>query len=104
MKCKCKSCKSCTRKKAVESKSSKFAEGGLKRWFKEKWTKPGGEECGSDKGKEDAKCRPSKRVSSKTPKTWGEMSKSQKRKAISDKNKATKQGKQFSDYRLKRGK
>lgn len=80
----------------------KYAEGGLKRWFKEKWTKPDGSECGSEKGKEDAKCRPSKKVSSKTPVTWGEMSKSQKKKAISDKNKATREGKQFSKYRLKK--
>lgn len=80
----------------------KYSEGGLKRWFKEKWTKPDGSECGSDKGKEDAKCRPSKRVNSKTPKTWGEMSKSQKKKAIRDKNKATREGRQFSKYRLKR--
>ena len=97
MKCSsCNKCSSCARKKSVK----KYAEGGLKRWFKEKWTKPGGQECGSKEGKEDDKCRPSKRVSSKTPVTWGEMSKSQKSKAISDKRKATKSGKQFSKYRL----
>jgi len=104
MNCDCKSCKSCARKKAVKNKGSKLADGGLKRWFKEKWTKPDGSECGSDKGKEDAKCRPSKKVSSKTPVTWGEMSKSEKDKAIRSKNKATKKGKQFSDYKLKRSK
>lgn len=98
--CECKSCKKC----AVKVKIKKYKDGGLKRWFKEKWTKPDGSECGSDKGKEDAKCRPSKRVNSKTPKTWGEMTESQKKKAITDKNKATRQGKQFSDYRLKRKK
>jgi len=103
MSCEGNPCKKCARKEAVKSKSSKYADGGLKRWFKEKWTKPSGEECGSEKGKEDAKCRPSKRVSGKTPVTWNEMSKSQKRKAITDKNKATKSGKQFSKYRLKRG-
>lgn len=94
--CDCNSCNKCAKRKVLE----KYAEGGLKRWFKEKWTKPSGEACGSDKGKEDAKCRPSKKVSSKTPVTWGEMSKSQRKKAITDKNKATKKGQQFSKYRL----
>lgn len=98
MKCKCKSCKKCARKQACE----KYADGGLKQWFKEKWTKPGGQECGSDKGKEDAKCRPSKRVAKSTPKTWSELSKSQRKRAITDKNKATKQGKQFSQVRFSR--
>jgi len=96
--CECNSCETCAREKTLE----KFADGGLTRWFKEEWTKPSGEACGSEKGKEDAKCRPSKRVSSETPKTWGEMSKSQRRKAISDKNKATSKGQQFSKYRLKK--
>jgi hypothetical protein len=98
VKCKCKSCKTCAKKDATK----KYAEGGLKRWFKEEWTKPDGSECGSNKGKEDAKCRPSKKVNSKTPVTWGEMSESQKKKAVADKNKATRAGKQFSKYRLKR--
>ena len=61
----------------------------LKRWHKEKWTLPDGSECGSNKDKKNpGKCRPSKRVSSKTPKTWGEMSKKEKSSAIADKNKA----------------
>lgn len=90
------------KKKATKNLSKKYADGGLKRWFKEKWTKPDGSECGSDKGKEDAKCRPSKRISSETPKTWGEMSSKEKKKAIRSKNKATREGKQFSKYRLSR--
>ena len=54
----------------------------LKRWFAEKWvdTKPG-KPCGRQKGEKRKgypACRPSKRVSSKTPKTTGEMSKSEK--------------------------
>lgn len=56
----------------------------LKRWFKEKWVDSEGNACGSDK-KKVKKCRPSKRVSSETPKTWGEMSSSEKRKAVSEK-------------------
>jgi hypothetical protein len=42
----------------------------LKRWFKEKWTDEKGNECGSSKNKKTKKCRPSKKVSSKTPVTW----------------------------------
>ena len=42
----------------------------LKRWFKEKWTDQNGNACGSKKTKGVKKCRPSKRVSKKTPVTW----------------------------------
>jgi len=60
----------------------------LKRWFKEKWIDVRtGKPCGRRKG--DGRgvpyCRPSKRVSSKTPKTSGEMSASEKRKKIAEK-------------------
>ena len=60
----------------------------LKRWFKEKWIDvKTGKPCGRRKG--DGRgvpyCRPSKRVSSKTPKTSGEMSAAEKRKKIAEK-------------------
>jgi len=42
----------------------------LKRWFKEKWTDQHGRPCGSSKTKGVKKCRPSKKVSGKTPVTW----------------------------------
>ncbi len=42
----------------------------LKRWFKEKWTDQHGRACGSSKTKGVKKCRPSKKVSGKTPVTW----------------------------------
>jgi hypothetical protein len=60
----------------------------LKRWFSEKWTNQKGDECGSGTTKGMPKCRPSRRVSSDTPKTWGELSESQKKRAIADKQKA----------------
>ena len=50
----------------------------LKRWFKEKWVDvKTGKPCGRQKGESRGypACRPSKRISSKTPKTKGEMSK-----------------------------
>ena len=57
------------------------SSGGLTRWFKEKWVdvktvKP----CGRSKGEKRGypACRPSKRISSKTPKTASEMSASEK--------------------------
>jgi hypothetical protein len=78
----------------------------LKRWFSEKWRKKiaGGKyvECGSDKGQDDAKCRPAKRISSETPKTWSELTPSEERKAIADKNKANKEGRQFGKVRFQR--
>ena len=59
----------------------------LKRWFNEKWTDEKGNECGSSKNKNTKVCRPSKRVSSDSPKPWGEMNKGEKTKVISAKKK-----------------
>lgn len=71
----------------------------LNRWFKEKWTAQDGSKCGSYKGKGRVKCRPSKRVSGKTPQTWGEMDKKEKKKAVRLKQKAHKKGDQFSSHK-----
>jgi hypothetical protein len=60
----------------------------LKRWFKEDWKDVRtGKPCGRKKGESRGTpyCRPTKRVSSKTPKTASEMSSSEKRKKISEK-------------------
>ena len=57
------------------------SSGGLTRWFKENWVDvKTGKPCGRTKGENRGypACRPSKRVSSKTPKTVGEMTKSEK--------------------------
>ena len=58
----------------------------LKRWFKEKWTDEKGNVCGSSKNKKTKKCRPIKKVSSKTPRTWSSLSPAEKRKAVAEKN------------------
>ena len=55
--------------------------GGLTRWFKENWVDvKTGKPCGRSKGEKRGypACRPSKRVSSKTPKTVGEMTAAEK--------------------------
>ena len=60
----------------------------LKRWFKEDWKDVRtGKACGRRKGEKRGTpyCRPSKRVSSKTPKTAGEMSASEKKSRIAQK-------------------
>ena len=60
----------------------------LKRWFKEDWKdQRTGKKWGRQKGEKRGTpyCRPSKRISSKTPKTGSEMTKSEKRKRISQK-------------------
>lgn len=75
---------------------------GLKRWFAEKWTDQKGNECGSGKLKTVPKCRPSKRITSDTPKTWKELTPSQKKRAVADKNKATKQGNQYGKLRFEK--
>ena len=73
---------------------------GLKRWFAEKWVDQKGNECGSGKLKTVPKCRPSKRITSDTPKTWKELTPAQKKRAIAEKNKATREGRQFSKVRF----
>ena len=53
----------------------------LDRWFKDKWVDvKTGKPCGRKKGESRAypACRPSKRISSKTPKTTSEMSSKEK--------------------------
>ena len=60
----------------------------LKRWFKEDWKDvKTGKACGRKKGDKRGKpyCRPTKRVSSKTPKTSGEMTAAQKKSRIAQK-------------------
>ena len=56
----------------------------LDRWFKEKWVDvKTGKKCGrgkNEKGRPYPACRPSKRVSSKTPKTTKEMSSEETKK------------------------
>jgi hypothetical protein len=62
----------------------------LKRWFKEEWKDVRtGKECGRQKGEKRGTpyCRPSKRVSAKTPKTSGEMTAAEKKSRISQKKK-----------------
>jgi len=61
----------------------------LKRWFKEDWKDvKTGKACGRKKGEKRGTpyCRPTKRVSSKTPKTSSEMTSAEKRSRISQKN------------------
>jgi hypothetical protein len=62
----------------------------LRRWFKEEWKDVrSGKPCGRQQGEKRGTpyCRPSKRVSSRTPVTASEMSESQKRSRISEKKK-----------------
>jgi hypothetical protein len=62
----------------------------LRRWFKEEWKDVrSGKPCGRQQGEERGTpyCRPSKRVSSRTPVTASEMSESQKRSRIAEKKK-----------------
>lgn len=60
----------------------KKVRGGLGRWFAEKWVDiKTGKPCGRQEGEERAgypACRPTKRMSEKTPKTTMEMSSAEK--------------------------
>ena len=73
----------------------------LKRWFKEDWKDEKGNVCGSAKNKNTKKCRPSKRVSSKTVKTWKEMSPAEKKKAVAEKKRVG-MGKRTSSLKRKK--
>ena len=71
----------------IESQTKKQRNGGqyggLDRWFAEKWVDvKTGKPCGRQEGENRAypACRPSKRVSSKTPKTSSELSSAEKEK------------------------
>tara|TARA_E500000318_G_scaffold111742_2_gene131530 strand:- start:2564 stop:2842 length:279 start_codon:yes stop_codon:yes gene_type:complete len=60
----------------------------LKRWFKEDWKDVRtGKACGRGKGEKRGTpyCRPTKRISKKTPKTAGEMTSAEKRSRIAQK-------------------
>jgi hypothetical protein len=60
----------------------------LKRWFKEDWKDVRtGKACGRQKGEKRGTpyCRPTKRVSSKTPKTASEATTAEKRSRIAQK-------------------
>ena len=78
------SLKSPTRSVKSPTRSVKSPKG-LKRWFAEEWVDEKGLPCGSSKNKETKKCRPKKRISEGTPVTWGEMSPSQKNRAVKEK-------------------
>jgi len=82
----------------------------LRRWFKEEWKDVRtGKACGRKSAKGGSKrpypyCRPTKRVNSKTPKTSGEMSKSEKRRKVREKvRKGNPGGKPTRVSSLKRG-
>ena len=62
----------------------------LKRWFKEKWVDVrSGKPCGRQQGEKRGTpyCRPSKRVSKKTPVTAKELTPAQKRSRVAQKKK-----------------
>jgi hypothetical protein len=78
-------------------------QGGLVRWHKEEWKDSEGRECGHGDG--DSYCRPSKKITKDTPKTWGELSKKDKKNALAAKSKARREGKQYTDkkfYKIKK--
>jgi len=75
------------RKKLVAVRKTKKGAA-LKRWFKEDWKDVRtGKACGRQKGEKRGTpyCRPTKRVSSKTPKTASEMTSAEKKSRVSQK-------------------
>lgn len=87
----------CRKSKGMVTKSAKGTA--LKRWGDEKWVDTRtGKPCGS--GGKNEYCRPSKRVSSKTPVTKSEMSSSQLAKKKAEKSRVG-MGKRVSNVKKK---
>jgi hypothetical protein len=99
------------KKRGGEYKGQKPSKSGLKRWYKEEWVdlnRPikdrsgkiiGYEQCGRDKLPSTIKyplCRPMKRISKKTPKTVGELSRRSIKKAQKQKSKV--RGKEYIQF------
>jgi hypothetical protein len=83
----------------MQNEENLIKESDLKRWFKEKWVDISRKDkhgkhppCGRSDASKGAypKCRPSKRVSKKTPSTSRGMSKKTKKKAVRQKRDAEK--------------
>lgn len=72
-------------KRKRQSSPKPSSSSGLQRWFAEEWVDEKGNVCGSSKNKNTKKCRPKKRITEDTPVTWGEMSPSQRSRAVSEK-------------------
>lgn len=72
----------------------------LKRWFKEGWKDEKGNPCGSSKNKKTKKCRPTKRVSSKTPVTWKGVGK--RKKSVVAEKKRVGMGRRTSSIRKRK--
>ena len=88
-----------------KSKKNTKTKGGLDRWFKEKWVDvKTGKPCGRQKGEDRAypACRPSKRVSSKTPKTTKEMSPAEKARFKREKTSSKRIGYQHTRRKKKK--
>jgi len=88
-----------------KSKKNTKTKGGLDRWFKEKWVDvKTGKPCGRQKGEDRAypACRPSKRVSSKTPKTTKEMSSAEKARFKREKTSSKRIGYQHTRRKKKK--
>jgi hypothetical protein len=94
-------CHKCGAENAEVQMKNGGQHGGLDRWFAEKWVDvKTGKPCGRQKGeKRDGypACRPSKRISSETPKTASELSQSEK-----DKFKRSKTSSKRIDYNHKK--
>jgi len=73
----------CRKKKGIVNKSEKGSS--LQRWYKEDWRDEKGNVCGSRTNENIKKCRPRKRIDSKTPVTWNEMSDKEKKRAVKEK-------------------
>lgn len=85
------------KEKGGKFKGEKDDDKGLGRWHREEWKDSKGKDCGRKSAKDGKKypyCRPSKKASEKTPKTWGEMTDSEKKRKISEKRKLEKSKKQ----------
>ena len=88
-----------------QKRKSNRTSGGLDRWFKENWVDvKTGKPCGRQKGEKRGypACRPTKRVSSKTPKTTKEMTPAEKARFKREKTSSKRIGYQHTRRKKKK--
>jgi len=90
---------------ARKKSKSRKVKGGLTRWLEENWVDvKTGKPCGRQKGEKRGypACRPTKRVSSKTPKTTKEMSPAEKARFKREKTSSKRIGYQHTRRKKKK--
>jgi hypothetical protein len=86
----------CRKRKGIVRKTETGKN--LQRWGEEQWKDEKGRPCGAGKKGETVKCRPSKKISSKTPATWSDVEKAGDKQRLVKEKKQIGMGKNTKPY------